>query len=229
MGRIRNLEIVGNPGDEQRCVRSNRSVPSGIVEQSNQLNAETFLSSIWRWRLSDTFPPRPPNPIGMSVAQPADSPGSAGPGLPPVAVSAEQADVHPQVWNWLNGDPVVIKTTGPGIRSATDKIARIACRFRSGRPISTRGQEPVISPDLRKAVHRLFWCNPDLYPRTRPVHRRLSRHVSDPAVSIFVRSVQGRSQAINAMRFQLIQQSVRIRTARTGPQVRPSHTSERMS
>ena len=30
--RIRNLEIVGNPGDEQRCVRSNRSVPSGIVE-----------------------------------------------------------------------------------------------------------------------------------------------------------------------------------------------------
>ena len=186
------------------------------------------LPSIWRWRLSDTFPPRPPNPIGMSVAQPADSPGSAGPGLPPVAVSAEQADVHPQVWNWLNGDPVVIKTTDPGIRSATDKIARIAGRFRSGRPISTRGQEPVIPPDLRKAVHRLFRCNPDLYPRTRPVHRRLSRHVSDPAVSIFVRSVQGRCQAINAMRFQLIQQSVRIRTARTGSQVRPSHTSERM-
>ena len=46
--RIRNLEIVGNPGDEQRCVRSNRSVPSGIVEHSNQLNAETCLAFIWR-------------------------------------------------------------------------------------------------------------------------------------------------------------------------------------
>ena len=46
MGRIRNLEIVGNPGDEQRCVRSNRSVPSGIVEHSNQLNAGDYSDTL---------------------------------------------------------------------------------------------------------------------------------------------------------------------------------------
>ena len=44
-------------GDDQRCWRSNQSVPSSTVEHSNQLNAVTCLPSIWRWNLSDCGPP----------------------------------------------------------------------------------------------------------------------------------------------------------------------------
>ena len=47
------------------------SLPSSTVAHSIGLNAETCLSSIWRCRLSDTFPSRPPNPIGMLVVLPA--------------------------------------------------------------------------------------------------------------------------------------------------------------
>ena len=47
------------------------SLPSSAVRHSIHLNAETCLSSIWRCRLADTFPSRPPNPIGMLVVLPA--------------------------------------------------------------------------------------------------------------------------------------------------------------
>ena len=136
---------------------------------------------------------------------------------------------HPQVWNWLNGDPVVIKTTDPGIRSATDKIARIAGRFRSGRPISTRGQEPVIPPDLRKGGAPLV-----------PVQSRFIPH----APALFIADCHATCR-IRQFRFSFDQSRgaarrstpcgsnsssspVRIRTARTGSQVRPSHNRERM-
>ena len=47
------------------------SLPSSAVRHSIHLNAETCLSSIWRCRLADTFPSRPPSPIGMLVVLPA--------------------------------------------------------------------------------------------------------------------------------------------------------------
>ena len=50
------------------------SLPSSTVQHSIYLNAETCLPSIWRCRLSDTFPSRPPNPVGVRVVPLAGKP-----------------------------------------------------------------------------------------------------------------------------------------------------------
>ena len=58
--------LTSNPGSLSR--------PSSAVSHSICLNAETCLPSIWRCRLADTFPSRPPSPVGMPIAQPVEKP-----------------------------------------------------------------------------------------------------------------------------------------------------------
>ena len=62
-------------GGDQGCVRSDHVEPVRVGQhpanagggRSCQLNAETCLPSIWRWRLSDMSPSREPIPVEVEI------------------------------------------------------------------------------------------------------------------------------------------------------------------